>query len=154
MRRRLLKLIAAASHRFFRVKIIRRRRFLQARSGRTAASVSGKMIEVLFNYAPQGEEHFLLIPKEHRTGFKELQEGSLWRRWSGQPKLPITMSSRAIPVICIINRRARRTTVPHWHLHIVVVKPEKGAWEKLKVIWRIYFCGAHPFLSANFPKSM
>ncbi len=111
--------------------------------------ISGKTVEVLFNYAPMGEEHFLIVPKEHRTDFRELQEGEFVEALHWADKIVTHYVHQGFT--CYLYHKTGAIagqTVPHWHLHVVIVKPEKDLKEKLHVAWRM-LVGARPLPPAE-----
>ncbi|MBS0616312.1 MAG: HIT domain-containing protein [Verrucomicrobia bacterium] len=101
-------------------------------------------VEILFNYAPQGDEHFLIVPKAHRTDFRDLQRDEFVEAMESADKIVRHYLSKGLN--CYLFHKTGSwagQTVPHWHLHIVVVDPSKDFAAKLGVGWRMLF-GARP----------
>ena len=104
-------------------------------------------IEILFNYAPQGEEHFLIIPKEHRTDFRDLQKDEFIEAMQSAEKIVRYYIAKGLT--CYLYHKTGAwagQTVPQWHLHVVVVDPKKDFMEKLGVGWRM-LVGPRPLSS-------
>lgn len=111
--------------------------------------ISGKTVEVLFNYAPLGEEHFLIVPKEHRADFRELTQEEFVEALEWADKVVDHYTQQGLTCYLFHKTGAQAgQTVSHWHLHIVVVKPEYDLREKLHLAWRM-LAGARPLPAAD-----
>lgn len=85
----------------------------------------GKLMRVLFNYAPLGigqeKLHFMIIPIAHRTGFPELTLDEYLEAQEIASKLIIYFAKKGFPIVYLIHKTGKFAgqTVPHWHEHVI-----------------------------------
>jgi len=81
----------------------------------------GKEVRVLYNYAPIGfggeRLHFLVVPKKHRTEFKDLTKSEYLESMQLTNKLIHYFSKNAY----LFHKTGKDAgqTVPHWHMHVI-----------------------------------
>lgn len=98
----------------------------------------GKHIRVLYNYAPIGQEglHYLLVPKAHREKFTELNQDEFdeVQQFAGAliEKYPEHLCYRYNKTGLLAGQ-----TVPHFHEHVVFVRPQHDWKGKLSVFYRM-----------------
>lgn len=110
----------------------------------------GKLIDVLYNYAPigVGEEklHFLLIPKAHRTGFPELTLDEYLEAQEIASKLILYYAQKGFPIVYLYHKTGKYAgqTVPHWHEHLIFAQDETDAFlGKLDIVRRRLIPSGH-----------
>lgn len=89
--------------------------------------MSGKKINVLFNYAPIGfggeRLHFLVVPKEHREAFPDVTQEEYCESMALTTKLVnhFTKTRKTIKNAYLLNKTGADAgqTVKHWHLHVI-----------------------------------
>src|SRR3569832_753069 len=98
----------------------------------------GKHIRVLYNYAPIGEEglHYLLVPKAHKEKFTELNQDEFDEIQKFAGKLIANYPEHLCYRYSKTGRLAGQT-VPHFHEHVVFLRPEHDFKGKLSVFWRM-----------------
>jgi diadenosine tetraphosphate (Ap4A) HIT family hydrolase len=79
---------------------------------------------VLTNYAPivlGSSLHFLIVPKEHRTGFFDLEESEYVEAMKFSEKLIAYYSRNGLRTAYLFDKTGAEAgqTVPHWHQHVV-----------------------------------
>ncbi len=89
--------------------------------------LEGKTVRVLYNYAPMGigqeKLHFLMIPKAHKPGFRDLTEEEYLEAISLKDRVISMLSKkRTIYKTYLLHKTGvdAGQTVPHWHLHLIV----------------------------------
>ncbi len=98
----------------------------------------GKHICVLYNYAPIGQEglHYLLVPKAHREKFTELNQDEFdeVQQFAGEliDKYPGHLCYRYHKTGLLAGQ-----TVPHFHEHVVFIRPQHDLKGKLSVFYRM-----------------
>lgn len=103
----------------------------------------GKRIYVLYNYAPITSEHFLLIPKERKVYFSDLDLEEYLEAMHLAQKL-IRHFRTDSKVAYIFDKSGERAgqTVPHWHEHLVIT-PQDDLWGQFKMLKNM-FLGSSP----------
>lgn len=98
----------------------------------------GKHIRVLFNYAPIGAEklHFLLTPKAHKEKFSELSKEEFEEVQTFAKTLVEHYSEHKYYRYNKTGSLAGQT-VPHFHEHVVFVRPQHEFWGQLSVFLRM-----------------
>ena len=87
--------------------------------------LSGKTINVLYNYAPIafGEEklHFLFVPKEHRERFSDLTAEEYLESIQLSQKIIKFYQNKGYSTAYLFDKTGAEAgqTVPHWHEHLV-----------------------------------
>jgi len=91
----------------------------------------GKEMLVLYNYAPvkvvEESPHFLIIPKNHRENFNELKSSEYNEAMKLAKKISDYFQENYPQSTLHLYHKtgeAAGQTVPHWHLHVVVVKED------------------------------
>lgn len=96
----------------------------------------GNMMRVLFDYSRYrflgDDPHFLIIPKEHKAVFTELTKEEYQEALTLAQKIACYFADLSPSyVIHLYHKNGHRAgqTVPHWHLHILVINAvcEPGA---------------------------
>lgn len=98
----------------------------------------GKHIRVLYNYAPIGKEglHYLLVPKAHHEKLTELTQDE----FDEAHEFAGALIKNYPEHICYRYHKTGSLagqTVPHFHEHVVFVKPEHDFKGKLSVFYRM-----------------
>ena len=119
--------------------------------------ITGKKVNVLFNYAPIGvggeRLHFLVVPKEHRVSFTDVTEEEYSEALSLTSRLidRISLSRQNIENIYLLNKTGidAGQTVNHWHMHVIFsTNKAQDFWGKLTVLKNILF-GSSPMKIAE-----
>ena len=90
----------------------------------------GKLMLVIYNYAPIGigkeKLHFLIIPKEHRTGFPELTLDEYLEAQEIASKIIVYFEKNGFPIAYLYHKTGKFAgqTVPHWHEHLIFASNE------------------------------
>lgn len=114
--------------------------------------ITGKKVNVLFNYAPIGfggeKLHFLVVPKNHREGFLDVTQEEYCESLDLSTKLvdKIKETRKDIKRVYLLNKSDvdAGQTVKHWHLHVIFSStPSQDLLGKLTVIKNILF-GSSP----------
>ncbi len=111
----------------------------------------GRRIRVIYNYAPIGSMHFLLVPKEHRKDFRELTEDE-YSEAERLSQFVINKLKEQGPIhqTYLFHKTGKEAgqTVEHWHLHLIATEnTQNDVLSKLQFLFRMTF-GASP-LPAN-----
>jgi diadenosine tetraphosphate (Ap4A) HIT family hydrolase len=98
----------------------------------------GKHMRVLFNYAPLGKEglHYLIVPRAHREKLTELTQ----EEFDEGHEFASALIKNYPEHICYRYHKTGSLagqTVPHFHEHVVFVKPEHDFRGKLSVFYRM-----------------
>jgi diadenosine tetraphosphate (Ap4A) HIT family hydrolase len=117
--------------------------------------ITGRKVDVLFNYAPIGfggeKLHFLVVPRDHFETFSELSEEAYMETMQHTQHLVEHFTkSRPVKKVYLMNKTGidAGQTVKHWHMHVIFSTNTAQDWfGKLTVVWNILF-GARP-LSAQ-----
>lgn len=114
--------------------------------------ITGKKVNVLFNYAPIGfggeKLHFLIVPKEHRETFPDVTQEEYCESLALTTKLVDHFSAtrKTIKNVYLLNKTGidAGQSVKHWHLHVVFsTNARQDFWGKLTVVKNILF-GSSP----------
>ncbi len=100
--------------------------------------IGGETVDVLFNYAPLGEEHFLIVPHVHRTDFSEVKQGEFVEAMMWVDNIARHYLNKGLH--CHVFHKTgihAGQTVPHWHVHVIVVDPSQDWKERLRMAWRM-----------------
>ncbi len=96
--------------------------------------IAGEHVYVLLDYAHfrliGDKPHFLIIPKEHRSTFKELTEGEYLESMAFARKIARYFKAQdAANTLHLFHKNGERAgqTIPHWHLHLIVMKESNSA---------------------------
>lgn len=107
--------------------------------------VTGKKVNVLFNYAPIGfgkdKLHFLVVPKAHREMFTDVTKEEYCEALALTTRLVDHFSkTREIKNVYLLNSNGKDAgqTVKHWHLHVIFsTSSAHDWWGKLSVFKKI-----------------
>ena len=108
--------------------------------------ITGKKVNVLFNYAPIGfggeRLHFLVVPKEHREAFTDVTQEEYCESLDLTTRLVghFTATRRSIKNVYLLNKTGvdAGQTVKHWHLHVIFsTNTAQDFWGKITVIKNI-----------------
>jgi len=122
--------------------------------------VTGKKINVLFNYAPIGfggeRLHFLVVTKEHRETFTDLTEEEYCESLELTARLVdhFTETRKNVKSVYLLNKTGVDTgqTVKHWHLHVIFsTNTAQDFWGKMTVIKNILL-GSSPMKKEDLAK--
>lgn len=118
--------------------------------------LEGKWVDVLYNYAPIKEFHFLIVPKGHKEKFSDLSQEEYQEAMEISRKLIDYFSIpreimhfstlQKIQDVYLFHKTGRCAgqNVEHWHLHMVFTANEtQGFLGKLKVLKNMLI-GASP----------
>jgi len=100
--------------------------------------VKDKNIRVLHDYAPLGEDklHFLLVPKAHKERFTELSFAEFQSMQAMAQKI-VALYPDYICYQYFKTGKLAGQTVPHFHHHLVFVKPQNEWQGQLAVFMRM-----------------
>ncbi len=110
--------------------------------------ITGKKVNVLFNYAPiglGGEErlHFLIVPKAHRTRFTDITRDEYRESMQFATKLISHFKkTRKSSHAYLFHKTGRDAgqTVPHWHMHLIFAQTKAQDFlSKLQLVKNILF---------------
>lgn len=96
----------------------------------------GKCINVLYNYAPIGDLHFLLVPKKHKERLSDLSE----QEFTEIQTLTANLIKKYPGYLCYQYSKTGKLagqTVAHFHQHVVFILPKNDLWGKLSVFFRM-----------------
>ena len=122
--------------------------------------VTGKKVNVLFNYAPIGfggeRLHFLVVPKEHRETFTDVTQEEYCESLELTTKLVdhITETRKSVKNVYLLNKTGvdAGQTVKHWHLHVIFsTNTAQDFWGKITVIKNILL-GSSPMKKDDLAK--
>lgn len=106
----------------------------------------GNLMYILYNYAPigLGEEklHFMIIPKNHRTGFPQLTLNEYLEAQEMSIKLMNYFTKKEFPIVYLFHKTGKLAgqTVPHWHEHLIFASNESNEfWGKLIIMSKKLF---------------
>jgi diadenosine tetraphosphate (Ap4A) HIT family hydrolase len=124
--------------------------------------VTGKKVNVLFNYAPIGfggeRLHFLVVPKEHRETFTDVTQEEYCESLELTTKLVdhITETRKTVKNVYLLNKTGvdAGQTVKHWHLHVIFsTNTAQDFWGKITVIKNILL-GSSPMKKDDLAKKV
>lgn len=122
--------------------------------------ITGKKVNVLFNYAPIGfggeRLHFLIVPKEHREAFTDVTQEEYCETMELTTKLVnhFTDARKTIKNAYLLNKTGKDAgqTVKHWHLHVIFsTNAAQDFWGKLTVLKNILL-GSSPMKKEDLAK--
>lgn len=122
--------------------------------------ITGKKVNVLYNYAPIGfggeRLHFLVVPKAHREGFSEVTQEEYCESLELTTKLVehVTKTRSEVLNAYLLNKTGLDAgqTVKHWHLHVIfTTNAAQDFWGKLTVIKNILL-GSSPMSRDDLAK--
>jgi len=98
----------------------------------------GEQINVLFDHAPLGEWHLLLVPKAHRRDFGDLRKSEYVEILATAQQIASLFSKAGYPLSYLFSNNGRTQSVKHCHFHLVILASEKqecmGKFQELKKI--------------------
>ena len=112
-----------------------------------------KHVQVLYNYAPIGlggeKLHFLVVPRVHRSSFTSLtpeehQEAfKLSKLVVEQLQVHFEKIGRPLQKLYVYHKTGADAgqTVPHWHMHIVLIQNVAQDWLGRLTVLRNILCG-------------
>lgn len=109
--------------------------------------ITGKKVNVLFNYSPVGfggeKLHFLVVTKEHRETFIDVTQEEYCESLSLTKKLVdhFNENRKTIKGVYLINKTGvdAGQTVNHWHLHVIFsTNATQDFWGKITVLKNIF----------------
>lgn len=124
--------------------------------------ITGKKVNVLFNYAPIGfggeRLHFLVVPKEHREAFTDVTQEEYCESLQLTTKLVnhFTETRKNVKNIYLLNKTGvdAGQTVKHWHLHVIFsTNKSQDFWGKITVIKNILL-GSSPMKKDDLAKKV
>lgn len=102
----------------------------------------GKRMYVLYNYAPIVSEHFLLVPKERKIHFSDLDLEEYLEAIQLAKKLIAHFGAGKVTYLFDKSGERAGQTVPHWHEHVVIT-PQEELWGQFKMLKNM-FLGSSP----------
>lgn len=124
--------------------------------------ITGKKVNVLFNYAPVGfggeRLHFLVVPKEHRETFTDVTQEEYSESIALTTKLVnhFTETRKTIKSVYLLNKTGIDTgqTIKHWLLHVIfTTNTAQDFWGKITVMKNIVF-GSSPMKKEEVAKKV
>jgi len=124
--------------------------------------ITGKKVDVLFNYAPigfSGERlHFLVVPKQHRETFTDVTKEEYSESLALTTKLVdhFTKKRKTIKNVYLMNKTGEDAgqSVKHWHLHVIFsTNTAQDFWGRITVIRNILF-GSSPMKKEELAKKI
>lgn len=124
--------------------------------------ITGKKVNVLFNYAPIGfageRLHFLVVPKAHRESFTDVTQEEYCESLDLTAKLVdhFTETRKSVKNVYLLNKTGvdAGQTVKHWHLHVIFsTNTAQDFWGKLTVIKNILI-GSSPMEKDELAKKV
>ncbi len=124
--------------------------------------ITGKKVNVLFNYAPIGfggeKLHFLVVPKEHRETFTDVTKEEYSESLELTKKLVnhFTESRKTVKNVYLLNKTGvdAGQTVKHWHLHVIFsTNTSQDFWGKITVFKNILL-GSSPMNKDDLAKKV
>lgn len=105
--------------------------------------ITGTKVNVLFNYAPIGELHFLIVPKAHREKFTDLEREEYVEAQQLTQRIVKHYSANDAYIFHRTGKDAGQS-VPHWHQHVILTANKtQSFFGKLMVLKNTLF-GASP----------
>ena len=80
----------------------------------------GETVNLLCDHKPLGNEHFLIIPKEHRKTFRDVTQAEYLETTSLLQQIAACYKNNTIYIMHKTGREAGQS-VPHWHMHVIVI---------------------------------
>ncbi|MDN3507571.1 MAG: HIT family protein, partial [Simkaniaceae bacterium] len=97
----------------------------------------GTDVNLLFNYAPIGNSHFLIVPKQHRSTFHALTKAEYTESAQIAQKIANVYADQTI----YMNHKSGKDagqSVPHWHMHVIVLDNVSDELTgRLHVLWKM-----------------
>jgi diadenosine tetraphosphate (Ap4A) HIT family hydrolase len=124
--------------------------------------ITGRKVNVLFNYAPIGfggeRLHFLVVPKQHRETFTDVTQEEYCESLELTGKLidHVTATRKAVKNVYLLNKTGidAGQTVKHWHLHAIFsTNKAQDFWGKITVIKNILL-GPSPMKREDLAKKV
>lgn len=122
--------------------------------------LTGKKVDVLYNYAPIGlgkeKLHFLVVPKAHRENFSSVTEEEYVESLELTQKIVQHYSQKGVNTVYLLNKSGKDAgqTVNHWHMHLIFsTNKAHDIWGKLSVLKNILF-GSSPMKRAELEKKV
>lgn len=124
--------------------------------------ITGKKVNVLFNYAPIGfggeRLHFLVIPKQHREAFTDVTQEEYCESLELTGKLidHFTETRKTVKNVYLLNKTGidAGQTVKHWHLHVIFSSnTAQDFWGRITVIKNILL-GSSPMKGDELAKKV
>lgn len=124
--------------------------------------ITGKKVNVLFNYAPIGfggeKLHFLVVPKEHRKNFTDVTCEEYCESLALTSKLVdhFSKTRNSVKNVYLLNKTGidAGQTVNHWHLHAIFsTNSAQDFWGKITVLKNILF-GSSPMKKDDLEKKV
>lgn len=124
--------------------------------------ITGKKVNVLFNYAPIGfggeRLHFLVVPKEHRETFTDVTQEEYCESLELTTKLVdhFTETRKNVKNVFLLNKTGvdAGQTVKHWHLHVIFsTNTSQVFWGKITIIKNILL-GSSPMKKDDLAKKV
>jgi len=118
--------------------------------------ITGKKVNVLFNYAPIGlggkeKLHFLIVPKAHRARFTDVTQAEYSESMQLATKLVAHITkTRSCSHAYLFHKTGQDAgqSVPHWHMHLIFAQtPMQDFFGKLQVVKNILLSGSSPMKS-------
>ncbi len=110
----------------------------------------GKEVRILYNYAPivlgAGKLHFLVVPKQHRSGFSDLTETEYLEAMQLSQKLVHFYGNKGYHTAYLFDKTGARAgqSVPHWHEHVVFTATKAQEWFGRLSIFKNMLFGSSP----------
>ncbi|ADI38703.1 hypothetical protein wcw_1352 [Waddlia chondrophila WSU 86-1044] len=103
----------------------------------------GAYVRILYDYRPIGDSHFLIVPKTHRSDFRQLTEDE-YTEAAQLSQFVICKLKEQQPISDLYllhkNQRDAGQSVPHWHLHVIANNTSQtNLWSKIQFLWRMTF---------------
>lgn len=123
--------------------------------------ITGRKVNVLFNYAPIGfggeRLHFLVVSKEHRETFTDVTQEEYSECVELTTRLinHITETRKTVKNTYLLNKTGidAGQTVKHWHLHVIFSNTMQDFWGKLTVFKNILL-GSSPMKKCDLTKKV
>lgn len=123
--------------------------------------LEGKTVDVLYNFAPVGfgkeRLHFLIVPKKHRTTFRDLTE----EEYMESSKLAALLlkhlkQTRDVNTAYLFHKSGidAGQSVPHFHIHLIAsTTPFQDFWGKASVLKNMVL-GSSPLTDDDLRKAV
>lgn len=123
--------------------------------------VTGKKVNVLFNYAPVGfggeRLHFLVVPKQHRETFTDVTQEEYCESLELASKLIDHFTeTRKLKNVYLLNKTGRDAgqIIKHWHLHVIFsTNNAQDFWGKM-TIFKSILLGYSPMKKDDLAKKV
>ncbi|MDP1879762.1 MAG: HIT domain-containing protein [Parachlamydiaceae bacterium] len=124
--------------------------------------ITGRKVNVLFNYAPIGfggeKLHFLVVPKQHRETFTDVTQEEYCESLDLTGKLidHFTTTRKTVKNVYLLNKTGvdAGQTVKHWHLHVIFsTNKAQNFWGRITVIKNILL-GSSPLKRDELAKKV